>query len=85
MAENSIQSYIHNLLVKLTKIKKINLNASFVDNKKIDSLDMLNLYSLLEKKYKIKFKSSELAKLGSINKIYQIISNKTNEKKRSRK
>ena len=81
MVDNSIKSYILKLLVKLTKVKKFKFDQLFTDNKKIDSLDLLNLYSLLEKKYNIKFKSSELGKLYSINKINEIIKKKINEKK----
>lgn len=81
MVDNSIKSYILKLLVKLTKVKKFKFDQLFTDNKKIDSLDLLNIYSFLEKKYNIKFKSSELGKLCSINKISEIIKKKINEKK----
>lgn len=85
MNTDSIKIFTRNTLIKLSKIKKIKLNESFMKNNKIDSLDLLNLYSLLEKKYKIKFKSSELAKLNSIDQICVIINKKTNEKKYSKK
>ena len=55
MNKDSIKIFTHNTLIKLSKIKKIKINESFIKNNKIDSLDLLNLYSLLEKKYKIKF------------------------------
>ena len=63
-------------------IKSIKFDTLFANNEKIDSLDLLNLYSLLEKKYKVKFKSSELAKLSSIENIFKVINKKANEKKK---
>lgn len=81
MDKNFIITEIQKLLIKLSKIKNIKYNTLFADNKKIDSLDLLNLYSVLEKKYKVKFKSSELGKLSSIENIQKIIKKKLNEKK----
>ena len=51
-------------------------------NKVFSHQNLLNLYSLLEKKYKIKFKSSELVNLTSIENILRIINGKINEKKK---
>ena len=76
MDKGSIKIEIQKLLLKLSKIKSIKYDTLFVDNQKIDSLDLLNLYSLLEKKYKVKFKSSELGKLSSIENIYMVIKKK---------
>ena len=76
MVDNSIKSYTLKLLIKLTKVKNFKFDELFLDNKKIDSLNLLNIYSLLEKKYNIKFKSSELGKLNSIDNIYKIINKK---------
>lgn len=82
MDKNLIKSNILKLLVKFSKIKNIKFDTLFVNNGKIDSLDLLNLYSLLEKKYKVKFKSSELGKLSSIENIFKVINKKINEKKK---
>ena len=82
MDKGSIKIEIQKLLLKLSKIKSIKYDTLFVDNQKIDSLDLLNLYSLLEKKYKVKFKSSELGKLSSIENIYMVIKKKLNDKKK---
>lgn len=82
MDNNSIKLSIHKLLIKLSKIKSIKFDSLFANNVKIDSLDLLNLYSLLEKKYKVKFKSSELAKLSSIENIFEVLNKKINEKKK---
>tara|TARA_A100001015_G_scaffold62685_1_gene69173 strand:+ start:6656 stop:6910 length:255 start_codon:yes stop_codon:yes gene_type:complete len=82
MEKGTIKKNVHELLLKLFKIKKINSNTLFINNDKIDSLNLLNLYSLLEKKYKIKFKSSELVNLTSIENILRIINGKINEKKK---
>ena len=82
MDNDLIKSDILKLLIKLSKIKSIKFDTLFANNEKIDSLDLLNLYSLLEKKYKVKFKSSELAKLSSIENIFKVINKKANEKKR---
>ena len=82
MEKGTIKKNVHKLLLKLFKIKKINSNTLFINNDKIDSLNLLNLYSLLEKKYKIKFKSSELVNLTSIENILRIINGKINEKKK---
>jgi acyl carrier protein len=76
MVDNSIKSYTLKLLIKLSKVKNFKFDELFLDNKKIDSLNLLNIYSLLEKKYNIKFKSSELGKLNSIDNIYKIINKK---------
>ena len=81
MEKKTIQLEVSKLLLKISRAKNIKFDSLFVNNNKIDSLDLLNLYSLLEKKYKIKFKSNELTKLTSINNIYRIISKKNNEKK----
>ena len=82
MEKKFIQLEVSKLLSKISRAKNIRFDSLFVNNNKIDSLDLLNLYSLLEKKYKIKFKSNELTKLTSINNIYRIISKKNNEKKK---
>ena len=82
MDKGFIKIEIQKLLLKLSKIKSIKYDTLFVDNQKIDSLDLLNLYSLLEKKYKLKFKSSELGKLSSIENIYMVIKKKLNDKKK---
>ena len=82
MNNNSIKISIHKLLINLSKIKSIKFDSLFATNGKIDSLDLLNLYSLLEKKYKVKFKSSELAKLNSIENIFKVLNKKINEKKK---
>ena len=82
MDKGFIKIEIQKLLLKLSKIKSIKYDTLFVDNQKIDSLDLLNLYSLLEKKYKVKFKSSELGKLSSIENIYMVIKKKLNDKKK---
>ena len=82
MDNDIIKSDILKLLIKLSKIKSIKFDTLFANNEKIDSLDLLNLYSLLEKKYKVKFKSSELGKLSSIENIFKVINKKVNEKKK---
>lgn len=82
MDKDLIKSNILKLLIKFSKIKSIKFDTLFVNNGKIDSLDLLNLYSLLEKKYKVKFKSSELSKLSSIENIFKVITKKVNEKKK---
>ena len=82
MEKKFIQLEVSKLLSKISRAKNIKFDSLFANNNKIDSLDLLNLYSLLEKKYKIKFKSNELTKLTSINNIYRIINKKNNEKKK---
>ena len=81
MDNDLIKSDILKLLIKLSKIKSIKFDTLFANNEKIDSLDLLNLYSLLEKKYKVKFKSSELAKLSSIENIFKVINKKKKDNK----
>ena len=81
MNKDFIKIEIQKLLIKVSKVKSIKYDTLFVDYQKIDSLDLLNLYSLLEKKYKLKFKSSELDKLSSVENIYKVIKKKINDKK----
>ena len=50
--------------------------------KKLILIDNETVCLLLEKKYKVKFKSSELAKLSSIENIFKVINKKANEKKK---
>ena len=77
--------YINELFFKITKIKKISPTKLFTKQSNIDSLDLLHLFFHLEKKFNIKFKSSELAKLNSINNILKIIKKKISEKKSIKK
>ena len=50
MEKKTIQLEVSKLLLKISRAKNIKFDSLFVNNNKIDSLDLLNLYSLLEKK-----------------------------------
>lgn len=73
----------------MSKIEVIKENIKNIDTKEdlysqgIDSLDMMNVFLLIEEKYGIKIPDEDIAKLNTIEKITSYLNEKVKWKKES--
>ncbi len=73
---------LHNEILKIFKQslelnkKKINTNIDKKDLQEWDSMSNIALISNIEKKYKFKFKATEINNINTINKLFKIVEKK---------
>lgn len=70
--KKKIETFIINNLKINNKKIKIKNNASLL-SQNFDSLDLLKLFFLIEKKFKLKIKAKDYEKLNSINNLIEYI------------
>ena len=76
MKKINCKSTILEFCKKLNHNKKINIQEPFYKMKNFDSLFMLNLILIIEKKYKIHLSSFEISKLSNIKELINIVEQK---------
>jgi len=66
--KNNKKNFILDTILNLLKVKnKKNFNIYYLENGMLDSLQMVNFISVLEKKFKIKFTQKDFQKRDFVN------------------
>lgn len=72
VSENDIKELLSSIESLKNLVSKIDVNED-IYTQGIDSLDMMNLFLLIEEKYNIKIPDKEISKLNTIRKIVDYI------------
>lgn len=72
----NIEQEIKEMLAKMTgtDLEEIKNEDNLVDDLGIDSLKVIEIATTLEKKYKVKVKESQMAKIRTVNDVVNIVS-----------
>jgi acyl carrier protein len=65
--QKKIINNIKMIIKKKTKLNKIKDDFNIIQSKLLDSIDILDIISLIEKSHKIKFTNSDLIKIKNFN------------------
>ena len=65
--QKKIINNIKMIIKKKTKLNKIKDDFNIIQSKLLDSIDILDIISLIEKNHKIKFTNSDLIKIKNFN------------------
>jgi acyl carrier protein len=76
--KKEILNNIKSIIKKKTRLNRLENNFNIIQSKLLDSIDILDIISMIEKKHKIKFTNKDLLKIKKfdLKKLSELISKK---------
>lgn len=76
--KKEILNNIKSIIKKKTRLTRLDNNFNIIQSKLLDSIDILDIISMIEKKHKIKFTNEDLIKIKKfdLKKLSELISKK---------